>query len=216
MFRNIITAAAIGSTGLAGAAHAQNAAPVEGYVHLGVAHVDQADKATLFAGGAEVPDAGFSTKGRFTAALEAGVFVYDGIAVSASAMLPVETPNTAAGSLEGLGNLGDEEVGFATATVHYHFNRDGVVSPYLGGGLSYMYVTGTDDGVVTGLEIDNAFGAALQAGVDVRVSGSWTVFADAKKLFIDTDARGNLGGAAITAEATVDPWIFQAGIGFRF
>ena len=215
MFRNTIIVAAIACTGFAGAAHAQDAAPA-GYVHVGVAHVEQADEATLFAGGAEVEGAGFRTKGRFTVALEAGAFVYDGIAVSASAMLPVETPNTAAGALEGLGNLGDEEVGFATATVHYHFNRDGTVSPYVGGGVSYMYVTGTDDGAVTGLEIDNAFGTALQAGIDVRLGGSWTLFADAKKLFIETDARGNLGPAPITAEATVDPWIFQAGIGFRF
>lgn len=211
MFRKTIIAAAVAAIGFPGAAHAQ-----DGYVHLGVARVEQADEATLFAGGAEVPDAGFRTKVRYTAAIELGAFVYDGIAVSASAMLPVETSNTAAGSLEGLGNLGDEEVGFATATVHYHFNRDGTVSPYLGGGVSYMYVTGTEDGVVTELDIDNAFGTALQAGVDVRLGGSWSVFADAKKLFIETDARGNLGGGAITAEATVDPWILQAGIGFRF
>ena len=57
---------------------------------------------------------------------------------------------------------------------------------------------------------------ALQAGMDVRVSGPWGVYVDAKKLFIDTDASGLLGGAPITAEAKVNPWIIQAGVGYRF
>lgn len=216
MFRLVSTIAFAGAISMGSAASAQDIIPGGGYIHVGVAQVDQADDATLFAGGNPVPDAGFRTKKKFAPAIEAGYFVMGGAALAAGVVLPVTTPNIAAGSLDGLGNLGDEKVGFATATAQYHFLRGGIVSPYVGAGISYMFVTDTDDGVVTDLEIEDALGTALQVGADVRIASAWSVYADVKRLFIDTDARGLLGGAPITAEATVDPWIIQAGIGFRF
>ena len=200
----------------AGTAHGQVAAPSVGYIHVGAAFVEQADDATLFAGGSEVPGAGFRTKTQVAPAIEGGLSVYQGFSIAAGLVAPAETPNIAAGSLEGLGNLGDEKVGFATLTAQYHFIPGGNVSPYVGAGLGYMFVTDTDDGAVSDLDIDNAVGMALQAGMDVRVSGPWGVYVDAKKLFIDTDASGLLGGAPITAEAKVNPWIIQAGVGYRF
>lgn len=215
MVRLFIIAAA-GALGLTGTASAQATNPGTGYVHLGIARVDQADEATLFAGGAEVPGAGFRTEKNVAPAIEAGIFVFPNVAVAGSIVLPVETSNIATGSLEGLGNLGDEEAGFLTGTAQYHFARGGLISPYVGAGIAYMYVADTEDGVVTDLEIDDSLGLALQAGADLRISRTFTLYADVKRLFIDTDASGNLGGAPITAEAEVDPWILQAGIGFRF
>jgi len=214
MFRNLILAAAAGTFIPAAAAHAQTADT--GFVHVGIAHVDQKDEATLYAGGAEVPGAGYRTKKKVTAAIEAGLFVYEGAAVAVTAVLPHDTPNIATGPVAGLGNLGDEKPGFFTATAQYHFNRGGTISPYVGAGVSYLYFADLDDGAVADLHIDDAWGTALQAGADVRVSGRWSVFVDAKKLFIDTNASGLLGGAPITADAKVDPWILSAGVGFRF
>ena len=215
MFRYFLIAA-VGAVGLADTASAQGSEPTTGYIHVGLARVDQADDATLFAGGDPVPDAGFRTEKNVAPAIEAGIFVMPNLAVAGGIVLPVETPNIATGSLDGLGNLGDEEVGFLTATAQYHFARGGLISPYVGAGLAYMYVTDTDDGVVTDLEIEDAAGFALQAGADLRLSKAITLYADVKRLFIDTDASGLLGGAPITAEAEVDPWILQAGVGFRF
>ncbi|WP_331039466.1 OmpW/AlkL family protein [Allosphingosinicella sp.] len=216
MFRPLILAATLGSVLSATAAHAQTDAADTGYVHVGLARVDQKDEATLYAGGNPVPNAGYETQKKVTAAIEAGFFVYEGAAIAVGAVLPAETPNIASGSLDGLGNLGDEKPGFLTATAQYHFNRNGTVSPYVGAGISYLYFADLDDGVVTDLDIDNSWGTALQAGADIRVSGRWSLFVDAKKLFIDTNASGFLGGAPITADAEVDPWILSAGVGFRF
>lgn len=211
MFRYVLIAAA-GALGLAGTAHAQDT----GYVHLGIARVDQADEATLFAGGTPVEGAGFRTEKNVAPAIEAGLFVFPNVAIAGSVVLPVETSNVATGSLEGLGNLGDEEAGFLTATAQYHFARGGLISPYVGAGIAYMYVADTEDGVVTDLEIDDAAGLALQAGADLRLGSAFSLYIDVKRLFIETDASGLLGGAPITAEAEVDPWIIQAGVGFRF
>lgn len=213
MFRHLLIAA-VGAVGLTGTANAQTADT--GYVHLGIARVDQADEAELFAGGSPVDGAGFRTEKNVAPALEAGLFVFPNVAVAASIVLPVETTNIATGSLDGLGNLGDEEAGFLTGTVQYHFARGGLISPYVGAGVAYMYVADTEDGAVTDLEIEDSAGLALQAGADLRISGGFSLYLDAKRLFIDTDASGLLGGIPITAEAEVDPWILQAGIGLRF
>lgn len=214
MFRCLIIASAAAPLLMATSAQAQTSDT--GFVHVGLTHVDQKDEATLYAGGAEVPGAGYETKKKVTASVEAGFYVYEGAAIAVSVVLPASTPNIAAGTLDGLGNLGDEKPGFLTATAQYHFNRGGTISPYVGAGVSYLYFADLDDGVVTDLDIDNAWGTALQAGADVRVSGPWSLFIDAKKLFIDTNASGLLGGAPITADAEVDPWILSAGVGFRF
>jgi outer membrane protein len=213
MFRCLILAAVLGPVLTATAAHAQT---VDGYIHVGLAHVDQKDEATLFAGGAEVPGAGYETDKKVTATIEGGAFVYGGAAVALGVVIPAETPNIAAGSLDGLGNLGDEKPGFLTGMAQYHFNRGGAFKPYVGAGVSYLFFADLDDGVVTDLDIENSWGTALQAGADIRVAGPWSVYVDAKKLFIDTNASGSLGGAPITADATVDPWILSAGVGFRF
>jgi outer membrane protein len=91
-----------------------------------------------------------------------------------------------------------------------------VVTPYVGAGLGYMHVFGTRDGVVTDLTVNSAFGAVLQAGVDVALTDNIGVFADLKKYFISTTASGSLGGMPITANARVDPLVVSTGIGVDF
>jgi outer membrane protein len=187
-----------------------------GYVHLGGAHVKQADEATLYMGGAEVVGAGYSTEGRLTLGAEAGFFISEGIALAISGMIPVTTPNIGTGTLAGLGNLGDETVGFYSATAQYHFGMLDAITPYVGAGIGYMHVFDTEDGAVTDMSVESAFGGVIQAGVDVRLTENLGVFADVKRYFISTSASGSMGGAAITADARVDPWVISSGISIGF
>lgn len=62
--------------------------------------------------------------------------------------------------------------------------------------------------------IDPARGLTLQAGFDLSIGNGWSLNADVKKTFIDTEISWN--GTGIAADADLDPWIFSAGLGYRF
>ena len=54
----------------------------------------------------------------------------------------------------------------------------------------------------------------LQAGLDFSIGNGWSLNADVKKTFIDTEII--LNGTGIAADADLAPWIFSAGLGYRF
>lgn len=187
-----------------------------GYVHIGVSYARQADEATLYAYDMPLPGAAFTTEGKLTLGAELGLFVADGFALAVSGILPTTTPNIAAGTLAGIGNLGDETVGFYSATVQHHFGLGDITTPYVGAGLGYMHVFNMSDGVATDLSVESAFGGVIQVGVDLAVTDSVGLFIDAKRFFLSTEARGNLFGTPVNAMARVDPWVVSSGLSVRF
>jgi outer membrane protein len=64
------------------------------------------------------------------------------------------------------------------------------------------------------IKLDDAWGFALQGGVDVELGKGWYLNADVKKVWLDTDA--SWGSTGYTAKVTVDPLIVSAGLGYRF
>jgi outer membrane protein len=54
----------------------------------------------------------------------------------------------------------------------------------------------------------------LQAGLDISIGNGWSLNADVKKTFIDTEISWN--GTGVAADADLDPWIFSTGLGYRF
>lgn len=99
-------------------------------------------------------------------------------------------------------------------TLQYHFAPQARVSPYVGAGLNYMLFYSGSDKNGFNLKIDDGFGAALQAGVDIALKDSWTVNLDAKKIFFETDAVDRSKG--LKTKVTLNPWVLSAGIGYRF
>lgn len=99
-------------------------------------------------------------------------------------------------------------------TVQYHFNPAGRISPYVGAGVNAMVFYGGDDKNGFTVDLDNGFGTALQAGVDIALKGPWSLNLDAKKVFFDTDASINNG--VLKSDVTLDPWVLSAGIARRF
>jgi outer membrane protein len=99
-------------------------------------------------------------------------------------------------------------------TLQYHFNPKGRVSPYVGAGVNAMIFYGGDDRNGFEVDLDNGFGYALQAGVDIAVKGDWSINLDAKKVFFETDADINNG--ALKSNVTLDPWVVSAGVSRRF
>jgi len=99
-------------------------------------------------------------------------------------------------------------------TLQYHFAPTGRVSPYVGAGVNYMLFYGGDDKNGFHLKLDDGFGAALQAGVDIAMRDRWAINLDAKKIFFETDAVDRTRG--IKSKVTLNPWVLSAGVGYRF
>ncbi len=59
------------------------------------------------------------------------------------------------------------------------------------------------------VDLDNAVGLALQAGVDVPLQNAWTLNADVKKVFVKTDA--SINGGALKGSVKLDPWVLSLG-----
>jgi len=101
-----------------------------------------------------------------------------------------------------------------TLTLQYHFLPDGKISPYIGAGINYTIFYDEDSGAVNSIDYDDSFGFALQVGVDYKIDDRWSLNADVKKLYLETDVSVN--GGAIKSEVDLDPWIFGLGVGYRF
>ncbi|MFP3480474.1 OmpW family outer membrane protein, partial [Burkholderia sp. SIMBA_057] len=82
-----------------------------------------------------------------------------------------------------------------TLTAQYHFFPKERVSPYVGAGINYTLFYREDaankaNGIglrITDTDYENRFGWALQAGVDVALTGNWSLNLDVKKIFLKTD-----------------------------
>lgn len=127
------------------------------------------------------------------------------------------------GSLAPLGEIADSWIFPPVVTLQYHFDHMGGFKPYVGAGVEYMHFFSEGTGAnllnAASVDIDDAWGLALQAGVDVSLGNGWYLNADVKKVWLNTDVTwNNIGGtgANIVADVDIDPWIISAGVGYRF
>lgn len=121
--------------------------------------------------------------------------------------------DTAAGSVP----VGDTWMFPPIVTLQYHFTDMGPIKPYVGVGAQWIHFFSEDaDAAGTKLSIDDAFGFALQAGVDIQVGNGWYLNADVKKSFLDTTVTINDGVNITKVDHDLDPWIFSVGVGYRF
>lgn len=87
-------------------------------------------------------------------------------------------------------------------------------SPYVGAGVNAMIFFSGRNKNGFDVDLDNALGLALQAGVDVPLQDAWSLNADVKKVFVKTDAAIN--GGVLKGSVNLDPWVVSVGVGHRF
>lgn len=80
--------------------------------------------------------------------------------------------------------------------------------------MNYTLYYNEDPGSQQSLKIDDAFGVALQAGVDIPLQGKWGWNFDVKKIYVDADSKWNNG--AISGNIDLDPWVIGTGVSYRF
>ncbi len=194
----------------------------DAYLRVAAARTKLVDKGDVKTDGVLDPAAGYSTRETFHGVVTGGYYIADSIAVEASISTPATTDNLPAGSLLGTPNLGDDEFTMATLGVSLHPFR-GRFQPYVGGGVIRHFTTQERDGLGVGLNIPNAYGPYVHAGVDVAMSRTWGLFADVRKAFYHTNATGLLPldatytrFASVDAKAELDPLTIQLGVVARF
>jgi outer membrane protein len=113
-------------------------------------------------------------------------------------------------------DLGDVKLLPPTLTLQYHFIPDGKFRPYIGAGVNYTVFFDDDPGDATSIDYDNAFGFALQAGVDIGINEHWAINFDVKKIWLSTDVSVRALATNVKTEVDIDPWLFGIGLAYRF
>ena len=186
------------------------------YVRGGVSYMKLADDAVISAGGVEIPGAEVHTPDDVSATIEVGRYVSDRLAITGAFNGVYTTDNVAAGTLAGTGNLATDEFAIADVGTKLQFNRDGRIQPYVGAGVSYFFITDTQDEVLEDFFVDDKWGVHLRGGFDVAVNDKWSVYTEAKQYWIETEGSGNLGGVPIAGAVDLDPVMVNAGISYKF
>jgi outer membrane protein len=129
-------------------------------------------------------------------------------------------------AVNNLGEIGSAWLLPPTLLLQYHFFLDNGVKPYVGVGVNYTVFFSPGSGpYFRDFSLDNNWGWALQAGVDIPVGGNWFINFDVKKVFLESSASVWLNpgvlapthpGAFITTDAQIDPWLIGVGFGYRF
>lgn len=182
---------------------------------IGATVVHPDSEADVFANGVLIPTADAEVSTEVIPSLTLTYFFNRNIALElfcCFAKHEVDGKNLLAGV-----DLGDTWIFPPALTLQYHFDSMGGMKPYVGAGVQYInfFSEGTASGLGGfKLDIDDAFGFTLQAGVDIPLSDGWYLNADVKKTWLETDAKWV--GTPVTADVELDPWIFTVGVGYRF
>jgi len=128
-------------------------------------------------------------------------------------------------ALAGLGKIGEIEHLPPSLLVQYHFSPDAKVQPYVGAGANYTFFFNEESsssldaalGAPTDISLDDSFGLAAQAGVDVMMNNGWFFNAALWWLDIETTAEIQPAGAgALEVDVDVDPLVYMIGFGKTF
>lgn len=138
------------------------------------------------------------------------------------------------GALAGV-KIGDATVLPPSVIATWHFMPNNNIRPYVGAGLNYTFFfnegttnefTGAVDGVVTGgtggvastsVDVDDALGIIVQAGVNFDINDDWYASLDAKYIDMDTTATVQANGAdAVKVDFDLNPLIIGIGVGTSF
>lgn len=151
-------------------------------------------------------------------------FVSDHVSLELIAATTKHTASGRTGTTGSIGALASTWVLPPTLTVQYRPIAKGKVRPYVGAGVNYTLFYSEDASAgleravgATRVNLKSSLGWAAQAGVDIDLTDKIFLNLDVKYIDIDTTAR--LATTAIGTQRVrlnLDPFVFGAGLGFRF
>ena len=193
-----IIAAAVLSTLLSGAAIAQQAAEGPWMVRARAVHLDSVN--------GDGTGLGLSINNKWMPEVDISYFLDKNVALEL--VLTVPQKHTVRSGATDIGSLKHLP---PTLMVQYHFPASGF-KPYVGAGLNYTRFSSVNLPATVDIE-RSSWGPALQAGVDIPLSGNLYLNLDVKKVYIRTDV--SVAGAN-RGTFKIDPVLFGVGLGWRF
>ncbi len=166
--------------------------------------------------------AGFGTGSRVSVdsatnlTLTLSYFVTPNVNVELLGALPFKHDINGAGTIAGAGKVAETKELPPTLVVNYMFNPQTNIRPYVGAGINYttFFSTKTTGALAgTDMKLDDSWGAAADAGVDVDINKDWFFNASIWYMHITTTATVN---GAKTVDVDIDPWAVSVGIGTHF
>ena len=200
---------------------AAKSSPTSGfYVDVGAAGLLFDTNASIDVAGSPLPGANLHASNNVTLGLGIGYFVTPNISLLTVLGVPPTTTLTGRGVLSGV-TLGKVTYGPSMLVANYHFRQFGAFQPFLGAGVTYTVVFGTEDNAITNLKVSNSVGAVIRTGFDAMLSDRWGAFISLSKVFVATNASGNaairpLVGAPISAHVSFNPLVLFSGVTYRF
>ncbi|MCR9104383.1 MAG: outer membrane beta-barrel protein [Gammaproteobacteria bacterium] len=104
--------------------------------------------------------------------------------------------------------------------------------PYIGAGLNYTFfwdeqvdsqlegalgdIVGNDGPLPADLSLDDSWGLALRAGVDIPINDNWAVSASMYWIDIDTSATVSTAVADVDFDVEIDPFVYMLGVAYKF
>ncbi len=135
------------------------------------------------------------------------------IAIEVLAATPFTHDIVGSGVLAASGKLGETQQLPPTVSVQYHFKPTANIRPYVGAGINYTaFFSEKATNVITELKLDDSFGLAVQAGVDIDINKDWFFNADVRYINIETTAVTDAGDI----DVEINPTVISLGVGTRF
>ena len=182
------------------------------------------DSSTISLPSGSVPDSGVTVDDAWTIDISFTRMFTKNIAVNLLLDLSSQHDVIATGAtLGGLGKIVDARVLPPALLVQYHFNPDAKAQPYVGAGINFTLffdesATASLEGALgpSDVDLDESFGVALQAGVDIDMRNGWFWNVDVKYIDLDTTATITSPGGISTVDVDINPFVLGIGFGKRF
>ena len=190
----------------------------------GVATVSpNVDSGELKANGAAIPNSEVGVNSNSQLGLAFAYMVTDSIAVELLAATPFKHTVKGKGTIDGLGDFAEVKHLPPTLSVQYYpMDSRSAFQPYAGVGLNYTFFFSEKfkspaDDAYRSLEFDNSVGLTAQLGFDYKLNEQWALNASVWYMDINTAANFKDGaGNKYKLKADLDPWVYMAGVSYKF
>lgn len=188
----------------------------EWYARLGALEAAYDSSARLSSAAGTIPGATANVSNNTTAILDVGYDVTSRTFVMLMAGVPPKPRISGRGTAAPFGELGGVTYGPVILTAGYRVPFRQRCQWYFGMGAAYAIILRNHDAAISGLEVHNHFGFALQTGVEYALNRRWQLFADVKQLWLSVDANGSLDDAVpVAARVQLNPTLISVGIKLR-
>ncbi|UYB53267.1 outer membrane beta-barrel protein [Xanthomonas sp. AM6] len=119
-------------------------------------------------------------------------------------------------AVKGVGKVGSSKQLPPVVSLQYHFNSAGKLSPFVGAGINYTTFFSEDTtGALAGskLKLEDSWGVALHAGLDVALTDTSALRVDLR--WADIDSKVKVDGASM-GTAQIDPLVYGLAYVMKF